>query len=252
MAVEFALSPDVSWGVDVAEQVKAVRHAGFASLGIQTDRVTAAARATFDDAGLSCHEVLALVISDNEAATLRSATVQAAAAATMGARWVCAIFHSPVTDAIRQLVARCAAVIADAGATMAIEFHPFGPVTNISSALDMAETAGAGAGILIDPWHFFFGDSTWDDLSQVPLDKIAYLQFDDAPRPESDDLMRETIDRRVMPGDGTLELERFASTLLERGFDGLVSVEVLSEELRALPAADFAERAYTTTQRYWR
>jgi hypothetical protein len=39
--------------------------------------------------------------------------------------------------------------------------------------------------------------------------------------------------------------------LLERGWEGVVSVEVLNEELRAIPVGDFARRAYEATARYW-
>jgi sugar phosphate isomerase/epimerase len=63
--------------------------------------------------------------------------------------------------------------------------------------------------------------------------------------------MMETTNRRAMPGDGFLQLDRFASTLLDRGWDGMVSVEVLSDQLRAMPVADFAQRAYDATTPYW-
>jgi sugar phosphate isomerase/epimerase len=106
--------------------------------------------------------------------------------------------------------------------------------------------------VMIDTWHYFRGDSTWEDLETVPLDRIAYVQFDDAPEPASDDGMDETMNRRAMPGDGGFELERFASTLRGRGWQGLVSVEVLNRDLRQLPVDEFARRAYETTARYWR
>jgi sugar phosphate isomerase/epimerase len=116
----------------------------------------------------------------------------------------------------------------------------------------MVEAAGADkAGLLIDSWHFSFGDSTWEDLETVPLDRIAYVQFDDALRPVSDDLMDETLNRRAMPGAGFLELDRFAGTLLDRGWEGLVSVEVLSSELQALSIDDFARAAHDSTRRYF-
>ena len=119
---------------------------------------------------------------------------------------------------------------------MAVEFSPLGV---------------GRAGVLIDTWHFFRGDSTWAQLARVPLDQIAYVQFDDAPPPVSDNGIRETMHRRVMPGDGTFDLSRFASTLLDRGWSGLVSVEVLNAGLRELPVPDFARRAYETTAPYW-
>ena len=63
--------------------------------------------------------------------------------------------------------------------------------------------------MLIDAWHFSFGDSTWDDLASVPLDRIAYVQFDDTLAPESDNLLADAMDRRALPGEGVLDLDRF-------------------------------------------
>jgi sugar phosphate isomerase/epimerase len=252
MAVNLALTPDIRRSLDLEGQVDAARGAGFTSLGIFADRAGEDARTTFGSAGMQCHEVLALVITDNEVATLASAERLAAAAETMAAPWVSTIFHSPLTASTPRLIARCAAAIAQAGAGMAIEFHPFGPVTSIGAGLEAVERAGNGAGLLVDTWHFFVGDSTWSDLETLPVDRIAFVQFDDAPVPASEDLMGETMDRRVMPGEGTFDLDRFASTLLERGFDGTVSVEVLSRELLAVSMPEFARRAYAATARYWR
>ena len=55
--------------------------------------------------------------------------------------------------------------------------------------------------------------------------------------------------RRVMPGNGTFELKRFATTPLDFGWSGTVSVEVLNVGLRRLPAPEFA---YRTAARNWR
>jgi sugar phosphate isomerase/epimerase len=115
-----------------------------------------------------------------------------------------------------------------------------------------AASRGGRAGLMIDSWHFCFSDNTWDDLATVPLEDIAYLQFTDALEPESRErLVRETLHRRALPGEGVLELDRFATTLLDRGWDGLVSVEVLSAELRELPVDVLARRLHDTTAPYW-
>jgi sugar phosphate isomerase/epimerase len=57
--------------------------------------------------------------------------------------------------------------------------------------------------------------------------------------------------RRALPGVGTLALDRFATMLLQRGWDGLVSVEVLSAQLRALPADEALRRLHAATAPYW-
>jgi sugar phosphate isomerase/epimerase len=86
----------------------------------------------------------------------------------------------------------------------------------------------------------------------VPLDDIAYLQFTDALEPEyRERMIRESLHRRALPGEGVLELTRFAATFLDRGWDGTVSVEVLSAQLRELPVDVLVERLYTTTAAYW-
>ena len=146
----------------------------------------------------------------------------------------------------------CAGILERDGTRMAVEFSPLGSVTSIPEALELVDTLGPDrSGLLIDSWHFFNGESNWDDLLRVPLEKIAYLQFSDALSPTSDDQMDETMNRRSMPGKGTFELERFAATLLERGWVGLVSVEVLSRELSTVPPAEFARMAYESASRYW-
>jgi sugar phosphate isomerase/epimerase len=136
---------------------------------------------------------------------------------------------------------------------MAVEFLAYGPVSSISEGLEVVEAAGAHrAAVLIDSWHFFFGGSTWDELQRIPLERIAYVHFDDAVPPLSDDLLGETGHRRAVPGEGIIELDRFASTLLQRGWQGLVSAEVLSRELRTSSVPEIARRVYEATSRYWR
>jgi sugar phosphate isomerase/epimerase len=252
MAVELALTADSRWDISTEDLVEAARQAGFSALGITADRVDARAVTAFRAAGLRCHEVLALVLEDDEDVMLRWAGQLAEAAAMIEAPWVLTVFRCGLTDTTARVIAECAARFAQAGAAMAVEFSPLGPVMSIEAGLEIVQVAGVQrAGLLIDSWHFSFGDSTWDDLARVPLDQIAYVQFDDAPALVSEDLMEETMERRLMPGDGILELDRFASTLLGRGWEGLVSVEVLNRELRSLPVPEFARLAHDAAARFW-
>lgn len=252
MPVELGLTPDNRWDIDVAALVEAAGSAGFEALGLLGSRADESAALAYRSRGLRCHELMALLVTEEPDATTSAAESLAAAAATMGAPWVNTVFRAPATGETARVIERCAAIFAEAGSGMAVEFSPLGPVTSIRAGLEVVEIAGAGrAGLMIDTWHFSFGESTWDDLAEVPLERIAYIQFDDALAPESDRMMRETLHRRAMPGDGILELDRFSSTLLGRGWEGVVSVEVLSSELRALPVDEFARRAYETTARFW-
>jgi sugar phosphate isomerase/epimerase len=252
VTIELALTPDTRWDISGAGLVAAAGAAGFSAVGMAAHKTDTAAVTALADSGLRCHELLALVLTNDEQSTLDHARRLSKVAAAVQAQWVLTTFLTPLDRRSRPLIERCAAMFAEAGAGMAVEFSPLGPVTSISAALDVVEAAGADrAGVLIDSWHFFRGDSTWEQLESVPLDRIAYVQFDDAlPSPSRSELA-ETMHYRLMPGDGAFELDRFASTLLDRGWSGVVSVEVLSAELRSLPVRDFAKLAYNSTARFW-
>jgi sugar phosphate isomerase/epimerase len=254
MTVRLAITPDGKWSHPTGELVSAASTAGISALGISADRVDAAAALAYTSAGLDCHEVLALVFGDDEAETMRRAEHLAKAAETIGAAWVLTVFTTLVTTERTNTLRRCAALFTDAGAGMAVEFSPLGPVGSIPDAMQVVRAAqdGGRAGLLIDSWHFFFGPSTFDDLAAVPLEDIAYVQFTDALAPESERLVRETLHRRALPGDGVLELDRFATALLDRGWDGVVSVEVLSAQLRTLPADVLVRRIRDSAAPFWR
>jgi sugar phosphate isomerase/epimerase len=84
------------------------------------------------------------------------------------------------------------------------------------------------------------------------LDLVAYVQFDDARPMVSDDLVEETIHRRTFPGEGEFELDRYCDTMRRKGFDGVVSVEILDADERArADDAAFARRVYETSARFW-
>ncbi len=252
VTIELGLTADRRWEIDLAGMADAASHAGFSSLGLGAEAVDHRAAQELQRRGMRCHEVMALIVSDNAPATLSSAERLASRANILGAPWVVTVFTATMNKDGIALVKRCASVFANAGARMAVEFSPLGSVASIGDGLQVVAAAGPDrAGLLIDTWHFFSGDNTWEDLAEVPLEMIAYIQFDDALPPLSEDQMDETMNRRAMPGHGTFDLERFASTLLARGWSGLVSVEVLSRELAKLPVAEFARLAYTSSARYW-
>jgi sugar phosphate isomerase/epimerase len=249
--VQLALTPDGRWDYPTADLVSAASAAGFTAVGINADRVDPAAVDAYATTGVRCHELLAFVVGDDEAATMAGAEQLADRAQRIGAQWVLTVFTAkPPT----QRISRCANLFDGVGAGMAVECSPLGAIPSMRDGIEYVRAASrtARAGLLVDSWHFCFSDDTWDDLAAVPLDDIAYLQFTDALEPEyRDRMVRESLHRRALPGEGILELDRFAATLLGRGWDGTVSVEVLSAQLRELPVDELVGRLYTTTAAYW-
>jgi sugar phosphate isomerase/epimerase len=249
--VRLALTPDGRWEYPTADLVSAACAAGFTAVGINADQVDTAAVDAYVAAGVRCHELLALVVGDDESATMASAEQVADRAQTIGADWVLTVFTEKVAPA---RIERCAKLFDGVGAGIAVEYTPLGAIPTIGDGMEYVRAASrsARAGLMIDSWHFAFSNNTWDDLAAVPLDDIAYLQFTDAREPEyRERMIRESLHRRALPGDGILELRRFADAFLDRGWDGTVSVEVLSAELRGLPVDVLVGRLYATSARYW-
>jgi sugar phosphate isomerase/epimerase len=249
--VQLALTPDGRWDYPTADLVSSASAAGFTAVGINADRVDAAAVDAYAATGIRCHELLALVVGDDESAMVASAEGLADRAQTIGAEWVLTVFTEKVPLA---RIERCAKMFDGAGAGIAVEYTPLGAIPTIGDGMEYvwAASRSGRAGLMIDSWHFGFSENTWEDLVAVPLDDIAYLQFTDALEPEyRDRMIRESLHRRALPGDGILELHRFADAFLDRGWDGTVSVEVLSAELREQPVDVLIGRLYATTARYW-
>jgi sugar phosphate isomerase/epimerase len=250
--VQIGLTPDARWTISPSALVAATQAVGFSHVGIAAEDVDAHTLATYVSHGTGCHEVLVLNGSDDPRKVSAAADKLAAAAEKMRAFWVPTYFTGPVTADSVAALRRCTAVFAEVGAAVAIEFSPLGPVDTIYAGMELVRavnSGGARAGLLVDSWHFFFGGSTWDELIDLPLDDIAYVQFSDGIVSQSE---RGTWRRRAVPGDGILELKRFASTLLDRGWDGIVSVEVLRSDLGALSAEVLAQQLYERTIPYWR
>ena len=249
--MQLALTPDGKWDAATAELVSAASTVGFTAVGVNAERVDAAAVEAYAANGVRCHELLAFIVGDDEFETMASAEQLADRAKTIGAQWVLTVFTHKVPA---KRIQRCAKLFDDGGAGMAVEYTPLGAIPRMSDGMEYVRAAGqtARAGLMIDSWHFCFSDNTWQELAALPLDDIAYVQFTDALEPEfRDRMIRESLHRRAVPGDGVLELDRFAATFLDRGWNGTVSVEVLSAQLRELPVAELAGRLYTTTAAYW-
>jgi sugar phosphate isomerase/epimerase len=205
-----------------------------------------------DERGMRCYEIAALMVGDDEADALAQAETIAGPASVLRPEWVLTNVVAPPDDALVATLTRCADVIGQAGAGLAIEYLPWTPVPGARAAMDVAARAGSDrVKVLLDVWHHFRGPDEWADLEAVPLESIAYLQFSDALPVESDDVLAETLARRVFPGDGEFDLDGWCTRVRAKGFDGVVSVEVLNEGLRDLDPAVFAQRAFAATSRYW-
>jgi sugar phosphate isomerase/epimerase len=137
---------------------------------------------------------------------------------------------------------------ADFGADVHLEFMPFTVVRNLRIAWDLVRGAARpNGGLVFDTWHFFRGDPEFDVLAGIPGDRIFCVQLDDAPAVPQGPLREETA-RRLLPGDGALDLPAAIRALHRIGALRWVGPEVISPELAAMPVLDAATLAMDRTR----
>jgi sugar phosphate isomerase/epimerase len=134
------------------------------------------------------------------------------------------------------------------GARVHLEFIPFTIVRTLRTAWDLVRVADRpNGGLVFDTWHFFRGDPQFDVLETIPGDRIFQIQLDDAPAKPEGPLRQETS-RRLLPGDGDLDLIKAIQALHRIGALNWVGPEVINPDLAALPILDAATLALHHTR----
>ncbi|MFK7896547.1 MAG: sugar phosphate isomerase/epimerase family protein [Myxococcota bacterium] len=209
--------------------------------------------AQVEAAGLRTFELPTLMIGQDVNQVRRDVEAMLPAARILRPAFVQINVESNVDEGVLAETRRAAERFGEIGAELAIEYLPWLPEINRMSATRsmIDRIADPRVKLLVDTWHFFHSQDTWAELEALPLSEIAYVQFDDHPPLESEDLIAETVGRRVMPGEGVFALDRFCDVIRAKGFNGIVSCEILSEETRGMARLEFAERVYSSCAKYW-
>lgn len=130
---------------------------------------------------------------------------------------------------------------AERGVKVHLEFLPFGGIPDLMSAWRIVEAAGRpNGGLTLDSWHLFRSGSTLEQLAAIPGERIFTAQINDAPAQPEADLMHETMNGRLLPGQGSFDLTGFIRTLDAIGSTAPVAVEVFSADLPNQPLAEVA------------
>lgn len=246
---------------DVPRLVRAAASAGYDCISFDSTLMETFTRggATLSDLrrlvegeGLTVLAVHSIAIGDDAAAAREAALPLAEAADRLGARYVHVGGTAPLGPALIEATNAAAVVCAGAKAVLAVEFLPFLAIASIADSRAMIAGAEAkGSGLVVDSWHFFHGPDDWAELAGIRAEEISYVQFDDHPPLAGSDLLAETISRRVYPGQGVFDLERFAQTISASGFDGAVGLEHLSAADRVRPVEDVARELLAASRGYW-
>jgi sugar phosphate isomerase/epimerase len=131
------------------------------------------------------------------------------------------------------------------GTEIMLEIMPFSNINNIQDAKDIVVNANSKhGGLLLDIWHLSRGKIPYQKIKEIPLEYIKGVELNDLERYPISPLWRDTINRRLLPGDGVANIDEFIRVLFEHGYNGPFGVEVISESFRKLSLHDMATKSY--------
>jgi sugar phosphate isomerase/epimerase len=126
------------------------------------------------------------------------------------------------------------------GTRIAIETMPFSIISTVPMGAEIITAAGHSAvGLLVDAWHVFRAGTSLDELrASLTSDLVYGVELDDAAATVVGTLFEDTVDRRLLCGEGTFDLPGLIAVLRGSGFTGPWGVEILSTSFRMLPVRD--------------
>ncbi len=89
-------------------------------------------------------------------------------------------------------------------------------------------------GIILDSFHTLSINDDLSRLSEIPADKIVFLQLADAPRMKMD-VLEWSRHYRNFPGQGDFDVAAFLAPILANGYNGPLSLEIFNDKFRAAP-----------------
>lgn len=203
--------------------------------------------------GLACLHVANLSIGDDREVVEKEATSLEAVIATLSPCFLqCSVQAQRAGPEVMAVFRELEARVAPYGCELAIEFLPFSILNSIQATRDFIDSARLErARVLVDNWHFCKGGEAWRELEDLENKEIAYIQFSDHPGRPSQALLDETVNRRCLPGEGSLPLRQFCDAVMRKGYQGAVSLEVLSDAWRQSPPEAFAAAELDASRPYW-
>ncbi|PXW98232.1 sugar phosphate isomerase/epimerase family protein [Mycolicibacterium moriokaense] len=135
------------------------------------------------------------------------------------------------------------------GTRVAIEVMPFSIISSVPMGAEIVTAADHPAvGLLIDAWHVFRADASLEELrNSLTPEMIFGVELDDAAAEVVGNLFEDTLNHRLLCGDGSFDLRGLVALLRDKGFDGPWGIEILSASFRTLPVAHALKLAAAST-----
>jgi sugar phosphate isomerase/epimerase len=137
------------------------------------------------------------------------------------------------------------------GTRIAIETMPFSIIATVPMGADLiAATGHSAVGLLVDAWHVFRADASLDELREALTPEMIFgVELDDAAAAMVGSMFEDTVNHRLLCGEGTFDLPGLVNLLRDKGFDGPWGVEILSSSFRKLPVREALALAAGTARK---
>ena len=144
---------------------------------------------------------------------------------------------------------RIAEHAAPKGIRLGIE--PMGHVrkcSRVPEALEVLELAGLGrhAGLVVDCFHFFRAGQDVSAIAAIRSDQIVMVHVNDALDLPLEQLVGNK--HRAYSGHGIFDVVEFCTAILDTGYDGPFSTEIMNEAYWNDDPAAVCDMAYSTTR----
>jgi sugar phosphate isomerase/epimerase len=173
-----------------------------------------------------------------------------------GAKAVAGVVMAPTIDsmdAATEGLAHLAKLGADRGLDICIEWLPWSGLPDIKTAWKLVQdTSASNVGLVFDTWHWLRqpGGPDLDTLRKIPGDRIHCVQLDDTTLAGTgEDMMMESMTKRLLPGEGEVDWPSVLTTLDEIGADPIWAPEVFNVDLLAKGPTEMARAIGESTRK---
>jgi sugar phosphate isomerase/epimerase len=215
--------------MDPPALIRAAAEAGFDAVGLRLLRVTedspgyplmddpAAMRATksaLSETGIEVSDIEFIRITPEIDIPTLMPFLDAGAA--LSARHVITAPYDDDLNRLSDRLGQLSEAAEDRGLTAVLEFFPWTPVADLQTCLQVVNQAGASTGILVDSLHMDRCRSSFEELRDIPAERLPFAHLCDAPVLPSysyEQLIHNARTERFAPGEGEIDLRRFLAAL---------------------------------------
>ena len=96
------------------------------------------------------------------------------------------------------------------GTLIGFEMMPFCDIDSVEKAMQLVEGAGAkNGGICLDLWHLAKLKIPYQKIASIPQNRVTSIEINDGTHECPWSLHEDTINHRLLCGEGEFERERF-------------------------------------------